>query len=442
VVLTILLSLLLSLPAQAGPRTEVVAVGVHLEGQTEAEAHRTTVKLMSVIQRQGGLQAVSPEQVRARVRGRGDQILDDALNGEGRDLLAEGRLLFEQADLEPARQRLQAAVVALDGAMAGTIDGRPLIDSLLLLGLVQISMGEADTARQIYKRVLRMDPTRQLDPVHYPPKVVALFSEVRQAVLAAPRAAMVITASDPTARIYVDGRLRGTGNVVVEDLITGPHHLLLSSQSGHRSYKSITVSPGAKKKITAQLTRRFVGLAAPSAQSRSRQCADLYRALGDRVTGGLVLLAGELGQGRVGVQLFEPRTGNFSKMLTAGGDGDPVGEILTLAGRLGSAVNDSGVLRPEQVGEQALPLDIGSNPVLAEVLLDSRSASERGAVPSSRRVLGRSKTPWYVWAGVGVLVAGATGAAFSLQGDSSSVKTPDPEPTRSSGTGTVVLRMP
>jgi hypothetical protein len=330
--------------------------------------------------------------------------------------------------------------------MAGTTDSRPLIDALLLMGMAQFSMGEPDAARQVYQRVLRLDPTRELDTVHYPPKVVAMFNEVREAVLAAPRASLRIVASDPEARVFVNGRMRGRGRVDVTDLVTGSHHVLVSSDSGHRSYAHVSVNPGAMGKLTADLRRRFVGQAALGGAARSDQVGDLYRVLGDRVTGGLVLLAGAVDERTVGMQLFEPRTGNFSKILSAPAGNDPSGALLALGRRLGTFLNDSGVLRSDQVSGTALSLDISTNPVLAEVLLDSRTEAQRSPDQNPRPgpVARQPRSPWYLWAGVGILAAGATAAAVSLRGDAGSGGSGrgGTTTTTTSTTGTVVVPSP
>lgn len=439
------MAVLLMLTPAVHAQTEVVVVGLHLEGLSEGEIRSVTKKLVSVVDRQRHLRAVPPSEVRTRIRGRGEQVLDDALTGQGRAMLAEGRMLFEQADLEGALQRLDLAVTALDSAMAGTTDSRPLIDALLLMGMAQFSMGEADAAREVYQRVLRLDPTRELDTVHYPPKVVAMFNEVRVAVLAAPRASLLIEASDPEARVFVDGRMRGRGRVDAKDLVTGSHHVLVSSDSGHRSYAYVSVDPGAVGKVTADLYRRFVGQAAADGGARSEQIGDLYQVLGDRVTGGLVLLAGAIDARTVGVQLFEPRTGNFSKILSAPAANDPSGALLALSRRVGTFLNDSGVLRADQVGSKAMSLDISTNPVLAEVLLDSRTEALRSPAqnPKPGPVAHERPTPWYLWAGVGVLAAGATGAALSLRGDTpAGASGGGGKTTTTSSTGTVVVPSP
>ncbi len=428
----------------AKAETEVVVLGLHLAVESHPDAVRMTDKLVSAVDRQRGLKAISPELARSRVRGRGDQIIDEALTGHGRTLLAEGRLLFEQAELDASLARLLASVEALEAAMAGTTDSRPLIDALLLVGMVQLSMGEADEARRVYKKVLRLDPDRELDAVHYPPKVVKLFKEVRSAVLAAPRAAVIVEPSDPNARVFVDGRFRGHGRVAVEDLVTGEHYLLVSSESGHRSYAEVGVVPGSKKVIKAHLKRRFVGKAAGSSAARSAQVAGLYRSLGDRVTMDIVLIAGQMSRDQVGIQLFEPRTGNFSRMLTAPVEGEPSKALVQLATTVGDLLNESGVLRADQVSATTIPLDIGANPILAEVLLDARTGDRSDAQPARRtsaRSSHRPTTPWYVWAGVGALTAGAAGAAFALQGADAAANTGGTT-TTTSDTGTVVVVRP
>jgi hypothetical protein len=443
------IALLGLLPQVARAETEVVIVGVHLPQQSERAAQRTTEQMVSVVDRQSGLKAIAPEVIRARVRGQGDQILDQALTGRGRAMLAEGRILFEQADLEGSLVRLTDAVGSLESAMAGTTESRHLVDALLLVGMVQLSMGQADAARQSYKRVLRLDPARELDTVHYPPKVVNLFQEVRGAVLAAPRASIMVQAKDPKARVYVDGRLRGQGRVMVDDLITGPHHVLVSADSGHRNYTVVDVVPGSQKLVTARLTRRFVGLAAETDTLRSRQVAELYKALGDRVTGGLVLLGGELSPSTVGLQIFEPRTGNFSRILTAASGGDSSAALVSLAAQVSGFLNQSGVLRADQVGGAAISVDIGANSILAQVLLETQPEEQkpqpRPLPPQEKVARERHGTPWYIWAGVGVLALGATGVAFGLQGDSSTGTGGGDgggTKTKTSDTGTVVVLSP
>jgi hypothetical protein len=274
-------------------------------------------------------------------------------------------------------------------------------------------MGEADSARAAYKRVVVLDPDRELDGVHFPPTEVALFSAVRAQVLQVPRGAIRVRSASATATVFVDGRRRGEGSIEVDGLVSGNHHVLVTSDTGHRSYASVVLGAGQRQDVNADLSRRFVGRPGADATARSMQTEALYRGLGDAVTDGLVLMSGDVGHGQVAVQVLEPRTGNVSRPLVGSGGSDPETAVLALAGKIGAFITETGVLRADDVAGTALPLDIETNPVLARVLLDS---SPQSAPPKEKRTA-RKKTPlpWYVWAGIGVMAVGATGVALALQ---------------------------
>jgi hypothetical protein len=124
----------------------------------------------------------------------------------------------------------------------------------------------------------------------------------------------------------------------------------------------------------------------------------MYRSLG-RNSDRLVLLSGDIGGGKVGVQLFEPRTGNFSKPLTDEAGQDPGNTIVDLLPALAGYVGDQGTLRSDRVTSQPIPLDMSTNPVLARMLLDPAPLVETRTVVQ--------KVPWYVWAGGGALIVGS-----------------------------------
>ena len=108
-------------------------------------------------------------------------------------MLAEGKVLFEHADLEAAEDRIETAIKMLEQAMAGSSDSKSLIDALLVQGNIGLAMGNADVSRTAYRRVVQLDPDRNLDPVNHPPKVVSLYSDVRQSILAEPRGTLHVS---------------------------------------------------------------------------------------------------------------------------------------------------------------------------------------------------------------------------------------------------------
>jgi hypothetical protein len=68
-----------------------------------------------------------------------------------------------------------------------------------------------------------------------------------------------------------------------------------------------------------------------------------------------------------------------------------------------------GRLRADRVAPQALALDVGANPRLAELLLAPRAPVTETAPPVV--VTERAGVPWYVWSGIGLVAAGGGAAA-------------------------------
>ena len=416
-------------PVWANRATELLMVGMHAEGLEDGSGLGLSAVELD------GFEVIETQVVRDRIRGRGPQVVDDALGFHGRSLLAEGRVLFDHANIEEADQRIGEAVISLEKAMAGSTDGRPLVEALLMRGNIRIAMDDLDGGREAFKRVVLMDPARRLDTVHYPPRVVSLFDEVRGHVQAVPTGTIQIEVSDPLASVHVDGRFVGKGAMSVKALPAGQHHVLVSGQSGKRDYAAVELRPGQKVTFAAPLRSFFIGTAGETEAQRETQTASLYRALGERMTEGLVLLAGETGADEVGVQLYEPRTGNFSIALRRESNGDPVSAVKALLPELESLLGDLGGLAPDAVSRESLGLDIGGNPTLSSALFRSqetdaplRPIDAVGPLPP------QESAPWAVWAGAGGMVVAATVVAFMLRpSDAGETE------RKSTGTGTVVV---
>ena len=431
--------------SQASASTELVVVGLHVGRLSAQESFETTEQITRAAANGTDFQLVGPDEVKSRLRGRGSRIANDALQAHGQAMLSEGRVLFEHADLESAQSRILESVEALEHALAGATDSKALVDALLVQGNLGLSMGDLGLAQASFKRVIQLDASRQLDPVYYPPKVVQLFDEVRAQVLAVPVGEISVDVEDSSAEVYVDGRYRGSGPQIIRDVVPGVHQVLVTTESGRRSHGTVEVYPGQKARTSLSVDSYFIGLAGDSAQEWSRQTGDLYRGIGDQVTDGMVLIAGETKGGELAVQLYESRTGNFSRILYADSsddlDQDGLRKIFVqLTRQMGSFLSDSGTLAPAEVSPNRLDVDISTNPVLSSVLFGSvaplTSAPGTPATPAPAAAGKEQQAiPWYIWAGVGAMVAGATGVALALQ----------PEPNdegegKKTETGTVVVR--
>ena len=391
-------------PAHAARGSEVAVIGVHVSGLTDEEAQQAAEDLISVIGDVRTLDPISPSGVRSRLSGKESLVVEGVFLAPGRAQLEEGRVLYERAEFEGALDVLQSAVRELESGLPGSGESKDLIDALLLLGLANASIGEMESARSAFRQLVIMDPDRELDSVNYPPKIITLFSEVRDQVLELDRGSITVQVGSFEAEVWVDGRLQGGAPTRVGDLLPGKHYVLVHGVDGRRDFATVIVDPGENVRFSANLEGRLIAPTGTDDAERARQSELLYRSLGEHVDTPLVLLAGESEANQVGMQLYEPRTGNFSKLATTSADSDPIGALAELTHQLGSYVSDAGTIRANRVSSQVLPLDINANPLLSSVLLD----------PEPIVVMTRQRTPWYVWAGVSALAAGTAGGAVLL----------------------------
>ncbi|MBL8614522.1 MAG: hypothetical protein JNM72_02825 [Deltaproteobacteria bacterium] len=431
------LAVLLAAPrVEAARRTTVAVVGAHLPAVEAEGAAATVERLAAALDETGRLDGLEGELTQRALAGREDLVLEGAFLGPGRARLAEGRVLYERAEFEAAVAPLQEAVADLSNATLRTRDNKDLLDSLLLLGLTQYSLGEEAEARAAWSGLVRLDPARQLDSVNYPPKVVAAFGAARTAAMGGARGSLRLSLPEG-AQAFVDGR---EASAEVDGLLPGGHYVLVIAPDGQRDGALVDVQAGGQTAWEPALARLRIATPAEDEAGRRQQSAQLYAALGQHAGANLVLLAGESATGKVGLQLYEPRTGNFSKVVEAAAGEDALGSLVDLVPSVAAFVDEEGALRADRVTRNALGLDISANLWLAGTLLDP--------APSGETVTVTRKTPWYLWAGVAAVAAGgaATLAVVLTQDDGGGGEVdggedPGPAPV-DPDQGSVVLSLP
>lgn len=421
-----LLSLLLTSLAHADDKPDVLVVGAHLPGVLGESATEAATRLEAALDERGVVDALSPLEVSQRIRGRESIVLETFALGPGRERLKEAQLLYDRAQVEEAAPIAEEAVSLLQRGMAVSTNTRALLEAEVLLGMIRIALGDEKGAASIFRKAATLDVTRELDAVNYPPRVIELYDGAR-GDLAKKSPATLSVETSVGATVWVDGKEIGAAPVAALSVVPGEHYVLVRAAGGAASFQSVVVTAGERRGVDVALQTDGLGAAAEDNPGRSRQVKDLYRALGEYDKGGAVLIAGELPTGQVGVQLYSPTSGNFSRALTADPGDDPVGALVDLVPTVGGYLSETGDIRADRVGAQVLPLDVGSNPVLAGLLLDPPPIKDTSDTPP---VVVRKGVPWWVWAGTGAVVAGAgaTVAVVLLQdGPETTTPTEDPD---------------
>ncbi len=413
----IALGLLTGIALAAAP--ELVVVGVHVPGLAGEAAEAAAGRIAEGLDATGKVDALSPNEVRTRIAGREVLILDGFALGPGRDALREGKVLYDRAQPDQAIPVLEQASRQLAAGLAVTTDVRDLQDALTLLGLAHAGLGNEAAARTAFRRSVTLDPSRQLDPVNYPPQIVALHESVRAAAAAEPAAKLALTAP-AGATVWVDGRQPPSGGADLA-LVPGEHYVLLRAADGSAWFDTITVGAGERKQLAPALAPRAIGRPAADASGRARQTRDLYRSVGQYTDRDPVLLAGLIGGGQVAIQVYAPASGNFSRALTAEAGSDPVSAIVDLLPAAVSFLGENGDIKSDRVSPQVVGFDVVSNDVLASMIFEPR-APVSSVAPGA--AVAKQGPPWYLWAGLGVVVAGGGATAAVLL-----TQEPDATPT-------------
>lgn len=402
-------ALLLSLavdPVFAGTVPRVYVVGLHVPALVGDASQDAAEALAKALDDTGKVDAFDPTETSAVISGREALILDGYALGPGQVRLQEGRVLYDRAQPDQAIPVLEDAADQLAAGLAVSTDVRSLHEALMLLGVSYVGLGDEASARVAFRRSAILDPARELDAVNYPPSVVSLFNEVRSGVTRESPGKIAVTAS-MDAEVFIDGKSRGAVGTSSLTAVAGTHYVLVRAANGASHFETVVLTPGGTAKVDALLAQRSVGVAEGEPAARSKQTRELYRAVGQYASGGLVVFGGVLPSGQVALQLYSPTSGSFSKILTGDAGDDPVGSIVDLAPALVAYVSDAGDVRTDRVSAQVAALDVGDNDVLAGLLYDP---------PSPQAAAGDEKKgpKWWVWAGLGAAVAGGGAAVTAV----------------------------
>jgi tetratricopeptide (TPR) repeat protein len=404
--------LLLASSLQAATLPEVALVGLHVEGVDADRARKALEAIERSLEQDGRVAVLSPTDVAHRIDGREEIIVSDAFLGPARALLDEGRVLYERADPDQAIPVLEDAVKAFNATMAYTTENRSLIEALLLLGFAHIVTGDEDTAAKAFARVVQLDPGRELDTINYAPRIVNFYAGVRERTLAKGFGSIEVLTPLPGADVYVDGRRVGVTPMVVESLPVGRHFLGVIGASGYRNFGVVEIQPDQRATARVALDHRDLATPDDDARGRARQTEQLYRSLGEYLQADAVLLAGLDETGELGLQLYARHTGAFSKILHTDPGDDPFEAAADLSPAVAGYLSPSGDLRSDRISATVLALDVSSNDLLAELLLNPQPRWEV-TEPS-----GGGSSRWLLWTGAGVVAAGgATAATILLTGD-------------------------
>ncbi len=420
--------------AACGPlqAAEIVVVGVH-DGDLDATAQAEIVSAVAAaVELSGRHDALTGAALARRLAGREELTLRDAFLADGRRLLEDGRILYQQAQPEDAQFVLEGATRTLADGVLRARSTRELWDAWMLLGTARAGLGDETGARDALATAVALNPDRRPDPAAYPPDVVRLWQSERE-VLDGEAVTLEVSAGEVTGRLWLDGREVGALPGAISAL-PGQHHLHARTDDGRLGALRVEVTAVGGGPVELPLFAPTLtppgAKAATERAGRIAETASLYRALGRYADADLVLLLGRV-DGAPVVAAYAPDIDTFTAPVEVSALGE-AGDYVAGVADILATLDAEG--RPPTSGKvyTAPALDVGTNPVLAGALL----APPAQPAPVSPLPAEPPPAPkrWPLWVGVGVgsaaLVATAVALGVAFGGGGG-----EPEP----GTGTIVV---
>ena len=386
-----------STSALAAEQPTVALVGVHQDAMDLEKQTAVTVQIAAAIESDGRFGALMDKDLRRSLAGREEIVLQEAFLAQGRQLLEDGRILYQQAQAEEAVGMLEQATESLALGMSTVDAAKDLWSAWTQLGTARKATGDEEGARAAWLNAISLNPVRGLDPTQYPPDMVSAYEKIRssQASLVS---TLHVTSNPGGAEVFLNGERVGKAPMDIPDVAPGVNHLVLRGDDGTRAYEYVQVPQAGELDVTADLEAANLGAAGASNFARSRQTDQLYRALGNHLEADVILVAGINGEVLM-VQAYSPRTESYSKVVGVPFADTVDDEILTQLPQVLAMINDDGTIKEGQAAPLPSALDVGANPLLADVLLN----------PSDNSLFVVNGRPrWLVW---GLVGAGAVGAA-------------------------------
>ncbi|MCB0308814.1 MAG: PEGA domain-containing protein [Bdellovibrionales bacterium] len=240
---------------------------------------------------------------------------------EARRLLLEGKNLYQKIKYEEALVRLLAARRELILNLHLLRSNRDLLEAHLYLGMTFAVLGESQKASEEFKRVVYLDPKRELSGKEYPPSALKAFAKARQDVMNAMESKVEIISENQGSDVYLNGRLAGQTPLNI-NLHVGEYFILVEKGDQEPWYQTMAIQGPADTihagEMKTELAQDALFRVREANDQASEDLAELFT-YANGVAADFVVLATlqKLENYRLLGQLLEVKTGRFSNVSLA-----------------------------------------------------------------------------------------------------------------------------
>jgi hypothetical protein len=422
--LALLLSLLLATPSlyAASPLPIVAVVEVNVPEEAAAQSAIARASFWQAFSQSGRVKLVNRNDIEVwKSRYGNTQEKDDGKEKlkDARELLVRGKQAFNRLEFSKSVSFLEEARRIFIQNLHLLRTNRDLIDSHLYLGTAYVASKKLDLANEEFKRVVYLDPKKEITSKDFSPKVMGEFAKAKQEVMAQDAIRVRLTSAPSGAAIYLNGRPNGTTPAEFT-LKPGSYFILLEKEGLQPWYQPVQLSrrlqnihvPLKTSADDAEWTHLFRVREGSDAQSEDmKDVASLARSVGAQV-----VLFSDLKKDteyRLFGQLWDARTDDFSKVVVQnlGEDtSDLPATAKDVTEELLKQLRSNGYVVPAEGGSQIQDMTVGAAD-------RPKQGIEAAAVPEKAWY-----QKWWIWPIVGAVGAGIVVGAVTFAGSNQSGK--------------------
>ena len=247
----------LFVPVAAAAAAELPAVGLldvrPADPALKADAEKVRVALETALAHyRVRLVADHPAVASAHSAGREVEIAAGIERARAR--AKEAKAVFDAQDPIAAEKKFREAADLFEQNAAGLTSPDDLVNAYLFLSRIFFATQREVLIRDVFKRVVQLNPDLILDRAVYPGGMIKVYDEVKAQILASPLGTMRVEASPGPARVFLDGKDRGATPLDLQNIPPGVHTLTVRRPGFAPFYRPAEVTSFRTDKITAELT--------------------------------------------------------------------------------------------------------------------------------------------------------------------------------------------
>jgi len=328
------------------------------------------------------------------------EVPDDQV-AAARSQVEAGMRLLDLGRPAEAVPKLETGIAAVEKVL-GFVKKQELADAQLALGVARARAGQQEAAVREFARLLTWRPTQSFDVKRYGADFLSLYEQTAQSMPDAMRGSLEIRSKPPGAQAFVNGRFVGVTPVTAEGLVAGYHYVTLKLAGYRPSVVKAHVDQRFQETTDVTLTQSEKYLLV--AQSLDKAKASLG---GGDASGGMLDLRAFL--------FIDQAVFARVKPAAAAKQYQVEGFVYDLRSKKRLSAVTSEAFTPTAAKK---PMATLASTLYTGVRYDGQVEQPKTADGVKKKKKGSILGKWWLWTGIGVVVAGGiTAIAIASSGE-------------------------